>query len=65
MQSSGYRITAAASTWETNKFAQHRGIVSCFTPVSSPQSNGMTVSLVKTFERNYMYVHDRTDGQTV
>lgn len=31
----------------------------------SPESNGMAESLVKTFKRDYVYVHNRPDGATV
>ncbi len=37
----------------------------CFTPVRSPQSNGMAEAFVKTFKRDSVYVHDRPDPQTV
>jgi transposase InsO family protein len=50
---------------ETIDFAVRLGLVPCFTPVRSPQSNGMAESFVKTFKRDYVYVHDRPDAQTV
>jgi transposase InsO family protein len=50
---------------ETIEFAIRLGLVPCFTPVRSPQSNGMAESFVKTFKRDYVYVHDRPDAQTV
>ncbi len=50
---------------ETLDFAIHLGLVPCFTPVRSPQSNGMAEAFVKTFKRDYVYVHDRPDAQTV
>ena len=50
---------------ETVAFAQSLGLVPCFTPVRSPQSNGMAESFVKTFKRDYVYVHDRPDAQSV
>jgi transposase InsO family protein len=50
---------------ETIDFATQLGLVPCFTPVRSPQSNGMAESFVKTFKRDYVYVHDRPDAQTV
>ena len=50
---------------ETIDFAIGLGLVPCFTPVRSPQSNGMAESFVKTFKRDYVYVHDRPDAQTV
>jgi len=50
---------------ETIDFAIGLGLVPCFTPVRSPQSNGMAEAFVKTFKRDYVYVHDRPDAQTV
>jgi len=50
---------------DTVSFAQSIGLVPCFTPVRSPQSNGMAESFVKTFKRDYVYVHDRPDAQSV
>jgi putative transposase len=35
-------------------FAQHIGIVPCFTPARSPQPNGMAESFVKTLKRDYV-----------
>jgi len=50
---------------ETVEFASWLGLVSRFTPVRSPQSNGMAEAFVKTFKRDYVYVHDRPDARTV
>ena len=50
---------------ETISFAKDRGFISCFTPVRSPESNGMAEAFVKTFKRDYVYVHDRPDAKTV
>ena len=50
---------------ETIDFAIGLGLVPCFTPVRSPQSNGMAEAFVKTFKRDYVYVHDRPDARTV
>jgi putative transposase len=50
---------------ETIDFAIALGFVPCFTPVRSPQSNGMAEAFVKTFKRDYVYVHDRPDAQSV
>jgi transposase InsO family protein len=50
---------------ETIGFAMRLGLVPCFTPVRSPQSNGMAEAFVKTFKRDYVYVHDRPDARTV
>jgi putative transposase len=51
--------------YETIEFAGRLGLVPRFTPVRSPQSNGMAEAFVKTFKRDYVYVHDRPDAQTV
>lgn len=50
---------------ETIDFAIRLGLVPCFTPIRSPQSNGMSEAFVKTFKRDYVYVHDRPDARTV
>lgn len=50
---------------ETVEFASWLGLISRFTPVRSPQSNGMAESFVKTFKRDYVYNHDRPDARTV
>ena len=50
---------------ETIDFAIRVGLVPCFTPVRSPQSNGMSEAFVKTFKRDYVYIHDRPDARTV
>jgi len=39
---------------ETISFAKDMGFISCFTPVRSPQSNGMAEAFVKTFKRDYV-----------
>jgi putative transposase len=49
----------------TVSFAQAICLVPCFTPVRLPRSNGMAESFVKTFKRDYLYVHDRPDAQSV
>jgi transposase InsO family protein len=50
---------------ETIEFAVQLGLKPCFTPVRSPQSNGMAESFVKTFKRDYVYVNHRPDAKTV
>ena len=50
---------------QTRAFAISLGLICCTTPVSSPQSNGMAESFVKTFKRDYVYTHDRPDARTV
>jgi transposase InsO family protein len=54
-------------------FAAHRTIeialalnlVPCFTPVESPESNGMAEAFVKNFKRDYVRVSPRPDAETV
>jgi transposase InsO family protein len=56
---------SAYRAYETIDFAIRLGLMPCFTPYRSPQSNGMAEAFVKTFKRDYVYVHDRPDAQTV
>jgi putative transposase len=56
---------SAYTARETLEFAPRLNLIPCFTPVRSPQSNGMAESFVKTFKRDYVYVHDRPDARTV
>ncbi|EFL50819.1 Integrase catalytic region [Solidesulfovibrio fructosivorans JJ]] len=46
------------------EFASWLGLVSRFTPVRNPESLGIAEAFVKTFKRDYVYVHDRPDAQT-
>ena len=50
---------------DTVKFAQSINLLPCSTPAYSPQSNGMAEAFVKTFKRDYIYIHDRPDARTV
>jgi len=50
---------------DTRALARSIGLVPLTTPIQSPQSNGMAEAFVKTFKRDYVYVHDRPDAQTV
>ena len=43
---------------ETIAFARLMGFIPCTTPYYSPESNGMAESFVKTFKRDYVYMHD-------
>ena len=56
---------SAYTAHETVRFAQALGLVPCTTPVRSPESNGMAEAFVKTFKRDYVYVHDLPDARTV
>ena len=56
---------SAYRAYETIDFAIRLGLAPCFTPVRSPQSNGMSEAFVKTFKRDYVYIHDRPDARTV
>lgn len=46
-------------------FAQALGFRICTTPIRSPQSNGMAEAFVKTFKRDYVYLNDVPDAETV
>lgn len=50
---------------DTKAFARELGFKVCFTPVESPQSNGMAEAFVKTMKRDYVYMAERPDAETV
>lgn len=50
---------------ETVAFATLLGLLPRFTPVRSPESNGMAEAFVNTFKRDYVHVHARPDAATV
>lgn len=50
---------------ETRDFARQLGLVPCFTPVRSPESNGMSEAFVKTLKRDYVRVTPLPDAATV
>jgi putative transposase len=50
---------------ETRSFAKLLGLKPVTTPVTSPQSNGMAESLVKTIKRDYASLAVRTNAATV
>jgi hypothetical protein len=39
---------------QTRAFAQALNLTPCFTPVASPESNGLSEAFVKTFKRDYV-----------
>ncbi len=54
-------IYAAAKTLDT---ATALGLLPCFTPVGSPESNGMAEAFVRTFKRDYVRVSPIPDAAT-
>jgi transposase InsO family protein len=50
---------------ETVEFATRLGLVPCFTPPRSPQSNGMADPFVKTFKRDYVRVSGCRTAESV
>ena len=50
---------------QTRDFAAALNLVPCFTPVQSPESNGMSEAFVKTFKRDYLRVNPLPDAATV
>jgi transposase InsO family protein len=53
---------SAYTARETLDFAAALGLVPCFTPVRSPESNGIAEAFVKTFKRDYVRVHALPDA---
>lgn len=60
LSDNGSPYTAAA----TRTFAVQLNLVPCFTPVASPESNGMAEAFVKTLKRDYMRVRPVPDAMT-
>lgn len=50
---------------EIEEFASWLGLISRFTPVRSPEINDIAEAFVKTFKRDYLFVNDRPDAQTI
>lgn len=50
---------------DTRIFARQLGLNPCFTPVKSPQSNGIAEAFVKTLKRDYVQVTPLPDAETV
>jgi transposase InsO family protein len=55
---------SAYTARETRDFAVALNLVPCFTPVQSPESNGISESFVKTFKRDYVRVNTLPDALT-
>jgi putative transposase len=51
--------------YNVQSFARQLNLKSCFTAAYSPESNGMSESLVNTIKRDYVYVNDCVDAPTV
>jgi putative transposase len=49
---------------DTRDFATALNLMPCFTPVRSPESNGMAEAFVKTFKRDYVRVNPLPDAST-
>lgn len=56
---------SAYTATETLEFAAALGLVACFTPVRSPESNGVSEAFVKTLKRDYARVQTRPDAASV
>lgn len=50
---------------ETMALARETGLINCFTPVRSPESNGMAEAFVKTIKRDYASWKNISDAKTV
>src|SRR4051794_34926456 len=49
---------------QTRDFATALNLIACFTPVQSPESNGISESFVKTFKRDYVRINPLPDAVT-
>jgi len=49
----------------TRELGRSLGLVVCTTPAYSPESNGMAESFVKSFKRDYVYLHRLDDAASV
>lgn len=56
---------SAYTAKDTLDFAAALNLVPCFTPVASPESNGLCEAFVKTFKRDYVRVNPLPDALTV
>ncbi len=52
------------TAYETRVFAGQLNLVPCFTPVASPESNGMSEAFVRTLKRDYVRVRPLPDAKT-
>lgn len=56
---------SAYTARETLEFATALGLVACFTPMRSPESNGVSEAFVKTLKRDYARIQPRPDAATL
>ena len=56
---------SAYTARETRIFARQLGLRPCFTPLRSPQSNGISEAFVHTLKRDYVQVTSLTDARSV
>lgn len=49
----------------TRAFGREAGLTVCTTPAYSPESNGMAEAFVKTFKRDYVYLAELHDAESV
>lgn len=56
---------SAFAARDTLAFATALALVPCFTPVRSPESNGVSEAFVKTLKRDYARIQPRPDAMTV
>ena len=55
---------SAYTARDTRLFAQALNLTPCFTPVTSPQLNGMSEAFVKTLKRDYIRISALLDAET-
>ena len=53
---------SAYTAGETVDFATALNLIACFTPVKSPESNGVCEAFVKTFKRDYAHMNPRPEA---
>ena len=61
------RLSANSSPYTaklTRAFAQALNLAPCFTPIASPESNGLSEAFVKTFKHDYVRVNPPPDAKT-
>jgi putative transposase len=56
---------SAHTAGETTNFAVALNLVTCFTRVRSPESNGVREACVKTVKRDYVRVNRRQDAISI